>query len=188
MCPCLERRLQRQVKARCVLDADFPHAHCLTKCHFPRRSHNSNMCAILPTGRAWGFGGDVERAFTFYRIVHENCLSHAYLLFHEHVLDFELSVFLRKHVNYAFALAGSLRYDIMCLRDVGHDVWMFVFPRTAATAAQSCRDRHGGTERLGYKPVEEVWHSVSWNTKTECKRPQGWWIYCRECKYTSETD
>lgn len=46
----------------------------------------------------------------------------------------------------------------MCLRDVGHDVWMLVFPRTAAAAAaaQSCRDRHGGQEKLGCEPVKKV--------------------------------
>jgi len=50
----------------------------------------------------------------------------------------------------------------MCLRDVGHDVWMVVFPRTAAAAAaaaaaaQSCRDRHGGQEKLGCEPVKKV--------------------------------
>ena len=44
-------------------------------------------------------------------------------------------VFLRQACNRRFVLIGSRRYDIMCLRDVGHDVWMLVFPRTAAAAA-----------------------------------------------------
>jgi hypothetical protein len=100
--------------------------------------------------------------------------------------------FCATRVNHLVVLVGSRRYDIMCLHvSTWRRSWRLdaCFPRTAAAAAaQSCRDRHGGQEELGCEPVKKVWHPVRWNTKTECKRSKGRWIYCRECKYTSDID